>query len=107
MSNNGQFQKGSDQRRSPGRPKGAKNKLKIDDAIKSLDDLTPKAVQKLEAILDAKIKGTTPVQILNAAKLIIELSLKEREREEESPTLSKSDSDGADDGAPLISLKAQ
>lgn len=96
------------QKRGRGRPKGVKNKRKYVSAIESLDQLTPKAVEKLESILDLKISGTTPAQVLAAAKLVLELASKEYERElsqledEDAPT----GKDKGDDDETIVSLVA-
>ena len=73
----GTFQAGDDSRRNVGgRPKGSPNRNKLDISMDNLLKLTPKAVQKLEDILDESIKGTTPAQVLQAALKILELAAK-------------------------------
>lgn len=97
----------TEQKRGRGRPKGSRNKRKYVSAIDSLDDLTPKAVEKLEQILDQKISGTTPAQVFAAAKLVIELAEKQYEKEllaEEGSEDTPKES--AEDTAPVIRLTA-
>jgi hypothetical protein len=95
------------EKRGRGRPKGSRNKRKYVSALDSLDDLTPKAVRKIREILDEDIKGTTPAQILAAAKLVLEIAEKQAQKEEAADSAEEQEKPSVDNDFPVVRLSAK
>lgn len=83
-----------DQKKERGRPKGSRNKTKIQAAQYSLDNLTTVGVEVLEALLtNDKVYLKTEENVTNAlrfqvAKVVVEKGLTEKEKEELEPVQS-------------------
>lgn len=96
-------------KRGRGRPPGAKNKVVPEDkdpflsSMTSITELCPKAVRKLEAILDQKLDNTSVNQVLTAALKVLEISAKQRETGEAVKVVEEVEEENS---VPLISLKA-
>lgn len=71
-------------KRRRGRPSGASNKIKIDDALKHADRASVKAIKFLEDLMEGNIQGATAQQGLTAATKILDIAVKHKEQLEQA-----------------------